>query len=102
MYKFAITIIDITLKNNPSCGFPAYVLDERLQVTLGGLPNWKPFSCIVIYLVHSPSHAVSAALVLNPETGHVSPQFHVVFDDKFSTAPFIKEGTIIKNCTYIV
>ena len=30
------------------------------------------------------------ALVLNPKTGHVSPQFHVVFDDKFDT---VKQGT---------
>ena len=33
-----------------------------------------------IYLGHSPYHIGSVALVLNPETGHVSPQFHVVFD----------------------
>ena len=29
------------------------------------------------------------ALVLNPKTGHVSPQFRVVFDDKFDT---VKQG----------
>ena len=28
-------------------------------------------------------------MVLNPETGHVLPQFNVVFDDEFSTVPFI-------------
>ena len=26
-------------------------------------------------------------LVLNPSTGHISPQYHVVFDDTFSTVP---------------
>ena len=31
----------------------------------------------------SPSHAKSVALVLNPRTGLVSPQFHIRFDDDF-------------------
>jgi hypothetical protein len=34
-----------------------------------------------------PSHASNVAVVLNPRTGHVSPQFHVVFDDDFTTVP---------------
>ena len=38
-----------------------------------------------VYLGPSPSHARSVALVLNPRTGHVSPQFHVKFDDIFET-----------------
>ena len=33
----------------------------------------------------SPKHASSVPLVLNLTTGHVSPQFHVIFDDSFST-----------------
>ena len=41
-------------------------------------------------------------LVLNPATGHVSPQFHVVINDEFSTVPFIREGTITSNWTDIV
>ena len=36
-----------------------------------------------IYVGRSPSHASNVALILNPRTGHVSPQFHVVFDDDF-------------------
>ena len=43
---------------------------------------------------HSPSHAGSVALVLNPTSGHISPQFHVVFDDTFGTVPYMREGTI--------
>ena len=38
-----------------------------------------------VYLGPSPSRARSIALVLNPRTGHVSPQFHVKFDDFFET-----------------
>ena len=38
-----------------------------------------------IFVGHSPDHASDVALVLNPRTGLVSPQYHVVFDDSFST-----------------
>jgi elongation factor G len=34
------------------------------------------------------------ALVFNPRTGRVSPQYHVVFDDTFSTVPFMDNGTV--------
>ena len=47
-------------------------------------------------------HAGSVALVLNPVTGHVSPQFNVVFDDELSTVPFIREVTITPTWTDIV
>eukprot|EP00957_Ditylum_brightwellii_P081724 6217207-Ditylum_brightwellii.AAC.1 len=41
-----------------------------------------------IYLGHSPFYAGNVALVLNLQTGHVSQQYHVVFDDDFSTVPY--------------
>ena len=48
-----------------------------------GPSKWEQRARIGIYLGHSPFHAGSVALVLNPRTGLVSPQFHVVFDDNF-------------------
>ena len=51
---------------------------------------------------HSPSHAGSIALILNPTSGHVLPQFHVVFDDTFSAVPFMWEGTIPPNWAELV
>ena len=33
----------------------------------------------------SKKHATSAPLVLNPDSGYITPQFHVVFDDWFAT-----------------
>ena len=50
-----------------------------------------------MYLGRSSFHAGSVALVLNPETGHVSTQFHVVFDDEISTVLFMREITISPN-----
>ena len=73
-----------------------------MQGNISGLPKWEPRSRAGIYLYHSPFHAGSVALVLNPETGHVSPQLHVVFDDGFSTGPLIREGTIPPNWTDLV
>ena len=49
------------------------------------MPKWKQRARLGIYLGPSPSHACTVALILNPRTGHVSPQFHVKFDDFFET-----------------
>ena len=43
-----------------------------------------------IYVGRSPSHASNVGLILNPRTGHVSPQFHVVYDDDFTTVPYLR------------
>ena len=67
---------------------PCYVLDSRLHnVGSIGLPKWEPRSNICVYLRHSPFHAASVALVYKPFTGHVGPQYQVVFDDDFTMVP---------------
>ena len=63
---------------------PTYVLDNSLQ-SRQGAPKWKERSRLGVYLGPSPNHARSIALVLNPRTGHVSPQFHIKIDDFFET-----------------
>jgi hypothetical protein len=42
-----------------------------------------------IYVGCSPSHASNVSLVLNPWTGHISPWFHVVYDDDFTMVPYL-------------
>ena len=55
------------------------------------LPLAKPYQsgCPVLDLVYTsvslPNHARNVALVLNPTTGLVSPQYHVQFDDLYET-----------------
>ena len=67
---------------------PMYVLDSRAQSAGGPCsPKWEPRCRIGVYLGHSPFHARSVALMFNPTTGLVSPQFHVVFEDSLSTVP---------------
>jgi hypothetical protein len=73
-------------------GSPCFVLDSRLQSGIAGPPKWEPRSRLGIYVGHSPSHADYVALVLNPRTGHVSPQYHVVFDDLFTMVAYMKKS----------
>ena len=63
-------------------GCPTYMLDNMLQSGQGA-PKWKERSRLGVYLSLSPNHAHSIALVLNPRAGHVSPQFHIKFDNFF-------------------
>ncbi|KAG7368580.1 reverse transcriptase RNA-dependent DNA polymerase [Nitzschia inconspicua] len=65
-------------------GCPAYVLDPKLQDGKK-LPKWNPRSRRGMYLGISPSHSSSVGRILNLRTGHVSPQYHVVYDELFST-----------------
>ena len=99
----------INHKDFHTWGCPVYVLDAGLQSGSIGPPKWDPRSRLGIYVGHSPFHAGSVALVMNPTTGLVSPQYHLVFDDDFTTVPFLRLGTepsnwqeLCKNCTELV
>ena len=65
-------------------GCPVYVLDKKIADG-NKIPRWKPRSHRCVYLGSAPSYASSVPLVLNPTTGAITPQFHVVFDDYFHT-----------------
>ena len=92
----------INLKDFHTFGCPCYVLDSHLQKNSKGVPKWKPRARVGIYLGCLPAHASSVALVLNPNTGLGSPQFHVVFDDDFSTVPHLRKGTVPPNWEKLV
>jgi hypothetical protein len=65
-------------------GCPVYLLDKRIADGMK-LPRWSPRSARCVYVGQSESHSSSVALVLNLETGTITPQFHLVFDDYFTT-----------------
>lgn len=65
-------------------GAPVYVLDPKLQ-SGKKLPRWEPRSRQGIFVGYSAQHGSNVPLVLNRSTGSISPQFHVVFDDSFSS-----------------
>ena len=83
-------------------GCPVYILDSKLQADGGKIPKWQPRSRLGVFLGRSPCPAGNVALVFNPRTLHVSPQFHVVFDDLFTTVPFLRSGDVSPHWTALV
>jgi hypothetical protein len=71
-------------------GCPIYVLDPTLQQGKK-LPRWQSCSRCGVFLGYSPHHSSDVPLILNLQTGSISPQYHVVFDDSFSTVHSIRE-----------
>jgi hypothetical protein len=79
-----------------SFGCPIFVLEPSLRQG-NKIPRWKPRSRVGVYLGMSSEHASSLPLVLSTTTGLVSLQFHVVFDDNFSTTKSLHTNTIPSN-----
>eukprot|EP00957_Ditylum_brightwellii_P203038 15332964-Ditylum_brightwellii.AAC.1 len=71
-----------------------YVLDGKLQSQTGGVPKWEPCAQVGINRGNLSAHACNVHLILNPRTGHMSPQYCVVFDNTFSTIPYLQDGTV--------
>jgi hypothetical protein len=65
-------------------GCPVYVLNASLQDGKK-IPKWNPPARLGLFLGFSNLHSSQVPLVLNVATGHISPQFHVIFDNKFET-----------------
>ena len=65
-------------------GAPCFVLDPKLQDG-NSLPKWKRRARQGQYLGVSKEHASNVANILNLNKGNISPQFHVVHDDLFTT-----------------
>jgi hypothetical protein len=63
---------------------PVFVLDKHLQDG-DSLPKWRARCWTGIYIGHSLQHAGNVPLVYNPSTTHAIPQYHLTFDDSFST-----------------
>ena len=71
-------------------GCPAYVLDPRLQ-DAKKIPKFLPRARQGVFLGYSKEHATNVGLILNPETKRISPQFHVLYDDWFTTVRSVDE-----------
>ena len=77
-----------------------YVLNASLQGA-GFIPKWDEQVRVGTYVGRSPIHAGNVSFILNLSTGHVTPQFHVVFDETFSTVPSLKTGSIPASWNFI-
>ena len=81
-------------------GCPVYVYNARLQGAIF-IPKWDERVRVGAYVGRSPIHAGNVSLILNLSTGHVSPQFHVVFNETFSTVPSLKNGSVPDSWKFI-
>ena len=82
--RFSSTKGHARVKQFPNFGFHCFICDHKLcQKKL--IPKWTPKSRHAVYHGISPQHAGSVALVLNFKTGYISPKFHIIFDDDFTT-----------------
>ena len=80
-------------------GCPTYVLDPALQDGKK-VPKWAPRSRRGQFLGFSPEHSSTVALILNHRTGHVSPQYHVVHDDLFTTVPNADAAPVFDTASF--
>lgn len=72
------------LKSMRTFGCPCYVLSTKSTNTQRK-NKWTYKATKGIYLGKSRSHASNVALILNTKTKHISPQYHIVFDENFTT-----------------
>ena len=75
---------------------------QKINLGVISTPKWELRFHAGIYLGSSPYHAGSVALVMNLYTGLVSPQFHVIFDEEFTTVPYLTSNTPPPNWLYLV
>jgi hypothetical protein len=80
------------LKDFRVFGCPVYVLHKRLQDG-DNFSKWKARSWQGLYVGPSTCHASNIPLIYNPATTHVSPQFHVVYDEGFTSVTPIANMT---------
>ena len=76
------------LRNLHVWGCPVYVLNPSLQAGKK-IPRWEPRSKRGVFCGLSTIHSSEVPQVLNLTTGSITTQFHVVFDDLFTTVPSI-------------
>jgi len=86
---FGSTIPRHKLQNLHVWGCPVYVLNPSLQ-SGNKIPRWEPRSKRGVFCGLSTVHSSEVPQVLNLTTGSITTQFHVVFDDLFSTVASVE------------
>jgi hypothetical protein len=81
--RFSGTEIEVNLDHFHPFGSPVYVLKSSLQ-SLKSHNKWEDRSRVGIFMCHLRNHVSSVPLILNTQSGNVSPQFHCIYDDDFS------------------
>ena len=84
------TSVEINKKHVNTFRCPIYVLNRSLQLGYQHT-KWAERSKMRMYLGQLPVHNKNVALVMDLDTGLVSPQFHVMFDNDFRSVNGYKE-----------
>jgi len=84
MTRFCNTASVPTIQNQHHFGCPTYVLKKELQ-DHKKIRKWSDRTRIGINLGYSSRHALSVSLILNLQTGLVSPQYHCQYNYLFET-----------------
>jgi hypothetical protein len=77
-------------------GCPLFVLDQKIQ-HVQKLPRWEHLSKRGMFLGFSQQHASEVTLDLNLGTGSITTQFHVVFDNLFTTLTSIERESALPD-----
>ena len=72
------------VKQFHTVGLPCFIIDPKIFQNKF-TPKWTPRLRQAVYLGIFPQHAGSVALVLNFKTRNIYLQFHIVFDETFTT-----------------
>jgi hypothetical protein len=75
-------------------GCPVYVLDAALQ-DRHKIPKWALWARLGIFLGFFSLHSSQVPIMMNVDTEKISPQFHVIFDDKFETVVSMNSEELI-------
>ena len=92
MDKLSTVKNSIKFSNSHVFGCSCCVIPAKSQYH-NSMPRWNEDVRVGDCLGRSKNHASNVSLTLNLQTGHVSPQFHVVFDDDFETVDSLRKGT---------
>ncbi len=96
MSRFCNTSSLPPVYNQHHFGCPTYVLRKETQDGKK-IGKWTERTRIGINLGYSSKHALNVSLILNPQTGLVSPQYHCVYDDLFETTTGTQSRSIPRS-----
>jgi hypothetical protein len=96
MSRFSNTSSLPSIHNQHHFGCPTYVLQKELQDGKK-IGKWTDRTRVGINLGYSSKHALNVSLILNLQTGLVSPQYHCIYDDLFETTTGTQSRSIPRS-----
>jgi hypothetical protein len=93
---FLIMTISINLMSGDVLSM-SLIKSFKMDIDGHKLPKWQPRSRRSMFVGVSPDHSSTIGHILNIQTGSISPQYHVVYDDLFTTVPNSESGSYFET-----